>query len=163
MNLTQSRLHEVLDYCPETGIFVWKLGRRGLAKIGSVAGTTVTGGYKQIMVDGAMYRAHRLAWFYVHGALPFGMLDHINRDPSDNRIANLREATCKENRENISVAKNNTSGVPGVFWVKSMSKWNAKIGHNRRQIHLGYFENKNDAISRVLDARKNLYTHWSAS
>ena len=152
-----------MDYCPETGVFVWKLGRRGLAKKGSVAGATVTGGYKQIMVDGVMYRAHRLAWFYVHGYFPSGMLDHINRDPADNKIANLREATCKENRENISVAKNNTSGVPGVFWVKSMSKWNAKIGHNRKQIHLGYFERKSDAVSRVLDARKNLYTHWSAS
>jgi hypothetical protein len=105
MTLTQNRLKQLLDYQPETGQFTWRVARAGLAKAGSVAGATKTQGYRQIMVDGTMYLAHRLAWLYVHGHFPVKMLDHVNRQSWDNRIANLREATHKQNRENLNMIK----------------------------------------------------------
>jgi len=150
MTLTQSRLKEVLDYNPETGFFIWKIDRAGKAKVGSVAGSSKTNRYRQIMVDGIMYHAHRLAWFYVHGSFPLNMIDHINHQTDDNRIKNLREATRKQNRENLFIGKNNTSGHIGVYWYKPTNKWQAKIGHNKKIFHLGYFEAKEKAI----EARK---------
>lgn len=161
--LTQQRLQELLDYNADTGVFVWKRRRAGMAKSGTMAGAVKTGGYVQIMVDGQMYLAHRLAWLYVHGCFPKAMIDHINRDPADNRIANLREASDKQNRENCRLQRNNTTGTAGVYWVKRMSKWQAKIGHNRKRVHLGYFQSEAEAISAVKAAKQELFTHWEAN
>ena len=162
MTLTQERLKEVLDYKPNTGEFLWKIARRGKAKKGSIAGANKTGGYRQIMIDGTMYQAHRLAWMYVYGKFPDDMIDHVNRQPGDNSIANLREATRKQNRENLGVPANNTSGFVGVYWVPSIRKWHAKIGHNKKRIHLGSFSAKDDAIHAVMCAKKQHFTHGSA-
>lgn len=63
-HIKHERLCELLHYCPETGIFTWKVTRKGLAKAGTVAGSTNGRGYRQISVDGKLYLAHRLAWFY---------------------------------------------------------------------------------------------------
>ena len=162
MTLIQSRLKELLDYCPDTGRFVWKVPRGGLARVNTVAGAIKTGGYRQIMIDKKMYLAHKLAWFYVYGVFPSALLDHINRRPDDNSIKNLREATQKQNRENLNLAKNNTSGRTAVFWVKRTKRWQAKIGHNGQKIHLGYFGAKEEAIAAVRNAEAKYFTHRGA-
>jgi hypothetical protein len=163
MKLTQTRLKEVLDYNPETGAFVWKINRRGRAKSGSIAGAIKTGNYIQIMVDGKMYLAHRLVWTYVYGELPSEKIDHINRITNDNRIENLRLVNNKQNRENISLAKNNTSGHTGVYWLPKQNKWQAKIGHNKKIIFLGNFCQKSEAIMAMKQAEKQYFTHRSVS
>lgn len=82
--------------------------------------------------------------------------DHEDRNPLNNRRYNLRLATALENSQNRSVAKNNTSGVIGVYWEKKRNKWNAKITVDKKQINLGRFENKEDAIKARLLA-ENIY------
>lgn len=78
-------------------------------------------------------------------------IDHIEtKNKNDNRKQNLRIATPQQNNFNRSVSKNNTSGVTGVTWSKSNSKWHAHIKINNKTINLGYYINKNDAI----EARK---------
>lgn len=63
---------------------------------GKVAGNiqTDSSGHKQISIyfDKKAHKAHRLAWIYVYGKVPKGIIDHINGDSLDNRIVNLREA-----------------------------------------------------------------------
>ena len=56
-----------------------------------MAGSVHSTGYVRIGIDGRKYTSHRLAWLYVHGVWPSDQIDHINRNRSDNRIANLRE------------------------------------------------------------------------
>jgi hypothetical protein len=163
MTLTQTRLKEVLDYKPETGALVWKINRRGRAKAGTIAGTTKTGEYVQIMIDKKMYLAHRLVWLYVYGELPKEKIDHVNRVAYDNRIQNLRLVDDKQNRENISIAKNNTSGHIGIYWLPKQNKWQAKIGHNKKRIYLGNFEQKSEAIMAMKQAEKQYFTHRSVS
>lgn len=120
--LSHDRLLEVLWYCPETGKFIWQNSpRKGWD--GKVAGSPCSGGYLQILVDKHPYRAHRLAWLYVTGKWPEGDIDHINRDKKDNRWNNLREVSRSENCRNKGIQKNNTSGVPGVSFSTSSSKW----------------------------------------
>lgn len=113
--LTHTRLTDLLHYCPITGVFTM-LTSRGGVRAGRVAGTPDINNYTQIRIDGKFYKAHRLAWFYTHGSMPLSDIDHINQDPSDNRIGNLREVEHVINRRNSRAYRSNTSGVTGVIY-----------------------------------------------
>lgn len=132
------RVHELLDYDPESGVFTWRVSA-GTASAGSIAGSINGTGYRQIWVENKSYKAHRLAWLYVHGAWPSRELDHINQIRDDNRIANLREATRSENCLNKPLQSNNSSGFRGVSWYPPSGMWVARIKRNGKQKHLGYF------------------------
>lgn len=71
-------------------------------------------------------------------------VDHIFHNEYDNRKEFLRIVTESQNEMNQKIRINNTSGVPGVSLVKN--KWRARIRINNKDIHLGYFINKEDAI-----------------
>ncbi len=156
--LTAEYLRSVLDYDPETGIFTWKVGSANQVKAGDVAGCPDGGGYLRIKLQRRHYQAHRLAWLHTSGVWPKDQLDHINRIRTDNRVSNLREATNKQNQQNAGKRSDNKSGHPGVSWYKQNYKWVAKIAHNRKQIHLGYFATLEEALS-ARKAAEKLY--WS--
>jgi hypothetical protein len=138
MSLTAERLREVLDYNPETGDFVWKVTRTSKRMKGLVAGDTKPDGRHRIGVDGVRYKAHRLAWLYVHGTWPSGMIDHIDGNPSNNAIANLRDCTMSQNQANKKRRSDNTSGYKGVYfsnYPKHRHKpWRARITVQGRKI-----------------------------
>lgn len=152
--LTAEYLRSILDYNPDTGIFTRKVSTSNSVKVGAVAGCPGGGGYLLIMIQRRLHLAHRLAWLYMHGEWPKLTIDHINRNRSDNRIANLRDVSHKQNQQNKSKSSTNTSGHPGVSWYKPYSKWVAKIKHNYKHIHLGYFENLEDAVAARKAAEK---------
>jgi len=102
--LTQSQLKEILTYNPDTGIFTWLVASNGRIRVGDIAGTT-DNGYVRIMIERTKYRAHRLAWLYVHGESPKEQIDHINHIRDDNRINNLRCVSCHENFKNMTMQK----------------------------------------------------------
>jgi hypothetical protein len=91
------------------------------------------------------FLSHRLAWLYVYGTFPDGPLDHVNRNKLDNRISNLREATCSLNSHNTGLNSKNKSGIKGVSWFKTTKKWQALIVWQRKTIFLGTFSNIEDA------------------
>lgn len=143
--LTQERLKELLEYNPETGLFVRLIGRSGPnARVGDVAGCDNGKGYIRIYVDGTAYKGHRLAWFYVYGEWP-AEIDHINGDKSDNRLANLRSVTRSQNRMNVGAYKSNGSGYRGVNFDKATGKWKAQIQRDGRKRAIGYFGTPEDA------------------
>ena len=152
--LTAEELRSILDYNPDTGIFTRKVSTANSVKVGDVAGCSNGGGYLNIMVCSRKYQAHRLAWLHTHGVWPKDQIDHINRIRTDNRIANLREVSHKQNQQNKSKRHDNTSGHPGVYWNKQNSKWQAKIAHNYKDIHLGYFATLEEALSARKAAEK---------
>ena len=154
--LTAEYLRSVLHYEPETGVFTWKVRTSPRIKAGDVAGCPSGDGYLQITVCSRLHRAHRLAWLYVYGSWPKDQIDHINRNRTDNRSSNLRDVSHKQNGQNASKPSNNTSGHPGVVWHKQSSKWVARIMHNYKQIHLGYFTDIEEAIS-ARKAAERLY------
>lgn len=143
--LTQKRLRELLDYQPDTGKFTW-LVKRGNKSAGAPAGCFDADGYKVIRVDTRMYKAHRLAWLYVHGVMPTLNIDHINRDKADNRIANLRECNQSENMQNVADASTR-SGCRGVTWYARDQKWIVRLRLNYKVIRVGRFKNLSDAIA----------------
>ena len=152
--LTAEYLRSVLHYSPETGIFTWKVSTSNRVKTGDIAGSQNGLGYLQIKVCSRLYRAHRLAWLYIHGSWPTDQIDHINRIRTDNRISNLREVSNKQNQQNKSKSSHNTSGYQGVRWHKRDSKWVAQIKHNQKLIHLGYFSILEEALSARKAAEK---------
>lgn len=83
--------------------------------------------------------------------------DHIDRNPLNCRRSNLRPATHQENMRNISLQKNNASGVTGVSVHKPTGKWRARVMIDYKEIGLGLFENKDDAIKARLEAEAKYY------
>lgn len=142
--ITQELLKELFHYNPETGIFT-RLKSVQSAKRG-VSGSKCERGYIFICINGKNYRAHRLAFLYMTGHIPLCHCDHINHDRSDNRLRNLQAVTRQENLKNKSMYKKNTSGTTGVYWRERDKKWRAYIGVKGKQVILGLFDNKNDAI-----------------
>jgi HNH endonuclease len=96
MRLT--RLKELLSYNPCTGYFYWRIPKQG-RQLGRPAGAVDKDGYRKIRVDYTLYHAGRLAWFYVYGKWP-NEIDHIDNDPTNNRIWNLANGTHKDNMSN---------------------------------------------------------------
>lgn len=86
-----------------------------------------TEGYKCGTLFGCSVFAHRIAYLHFHGHLPEGIIDHWNRDKTDNRIGNLRDATWSENLHNCGLRANNKSGFTGVWWDEEKERWKASI------------------------------------
>lgn len=158
--LTQQRICEILDYDPATGNFTHLMSRGGV-KAGDLAGGIQTQQdgrqYRQIRVGGKIFRAHRLAWFFVHGRWPVEHIDHIDGDGLNNRIDNLREATHSENLRNRGATTKNTSGFKGVSWHKARRKWQAQIKTNGRKKHLGSFDTPEAAYAAYCAAAEDLH------
>jgi NAD-dependent oxidoreductase involved in siderophore biosynthesis len=88
-------------------------------------------------------------------------VDHRNNDPLDNRKALLRPATRAENAKNRKANSNNTSGHKGVHWSKRAKKWQALIGHEGRQKHLGYFTDLEEAAQAYKEAAIRLHKEFA--
>ena len=156
--ITQERLQELLHYDPETGIFRWRVKRKKMNP-GDVAGHTIGRGYVKISVHDKQYFAHRLAFLYMTGEFPPGVMDHINCVKNDNRWANLRSATHKINAENIRVATSrNKVGILGVASPRNgRTQYKSSIQHNGARFHLGYFETPELAHSAYISAKRKLH------
>jgi len=139
--LTHERLLEVLSYDKETGAFTWLIQMSTRAKAGHRAGS-ISHGRRSIQIDGTRHLSNRLAWFYVNGTWPQGVVDHKSTVASDDTYDNLRDVTQRTNLENQQRAPshNKSCGLLGVTWHKYSRKWMAQIKVNRKQIHIGYFD-----------------------
>ena len=89
------------------------------------------------------------------------VVDHINRDPLDNRRENLRIVTQQENTMNMSMSKRNKSGVPGVSWNKRDNKWLATITSKYKLIYLGCFDNLEGAAKARKDAEMKYFGEFA--
>ena len=160
--LTADRLREALDYDPSSGAFRWRESRSGIVGgAGSVAGAPDGQGYRQIGIDGRLYREHRLAWMWVTGSWPADDLDHINGDRSDNRIENIRPATRSQNNANGRRPKDNTSGHKGVSFDKKRQRWHAYVSKNYKRCHVGYFETLDEARLARAAAAERFYGEFA--
>jgi len=116
-------------------------------------------GYFKCRVNKIAYGAHRVAWALYHGKWPDKQIDHINGNPLDNRIKNMRVVSVSENGKNKKRPSTNTSGIIGVYWNKASSKWVAQIGVNRKTIFLGSYDNITDAANARQTAEKKYNFH----
>ena len=164
MNTLENDLYNDVSELSELGIEIWKdiknfEGNYQISNFGNIknvktlrilkAGTD-SHGYKIVSLsrDGKIKypRIHRLiALAFIPNPKNKTCIDHINNKKLDNRLNNLRWVTSQENNRNRSIGKRNTSTIKGVYFIQKSNKWRAHITINGKKIHLGYFQNIEDA------------------
>jgi hypothetical protein len=156
--ITPENVNEIFSYNEETGILTWKerpsswFSKRcscltwNARYAGRETGTIGRHGYSKVMIKGRSYMAHRVIWLMKTGEWPVMDMDHINRIRNDNRWENLRLATRSENGRNRGINKNNKSGVTGVYYHRNREVSVSHIRALGRQITLGYYKDKFEAI-----------------
>lgn len=158
--VTQSELKKVVSYDPETGIFT-RIASSRTDRVGKKMGTKHPEGYLHAKIKGETVGLHRMAWIYVYGREPIDRIDHINGDPSDNRISNLRECSHSQNMQNIREAKSpNKSGYLGVSRAKGCTEnpWLAQIQVNMKKIYLGCFPTPEAAHEAYLAKKREIHS-----
>lgn len=159
MKLAAGQAHRLFDYNAATGEVTRRVTVGYQAKAGDIAGYTAGADpHLRIGIAGKLYLLHRVIWLMVYGEWP-GEVDHINGDASDNRLVNLRDVTHEENGRNQRLRSNNQSGALGVCWHKGSRKWRAVIVVNNKQIHIGMFADKVDAMAARKSAEKKYGFH----
>lgn len=141
---TPEELQSLFVYDKQTGSLLYRRKPRGRGnnQAGDPAGTIYPNGYLMVMIKRKRYYVHRLVWLIHHGSIP-EILDHINGDKLDNRIENLRPATRSENAWNATRKPKGSSKFTGVCWTPS--GFVAYISHMNERVHIGYFEEEEDA------------------
>lgn len=154
----QDVLNQYLSYDANTGVLIWNFRRPDCFKTASqfkiwntrYAGkeafaATDSRGRRYGRIDSVRYSAHRVIWKMVTGSDAL-VIDHIDGNPGNNRFGNLRNVTTAENNKNRPAPCATESGQVGVSWRRNEKRWRAHIAVGGRQIHLGFFDDKNDAI-----------------
>ena len=136
------KLSDYLDYDPISGNIIWKKSPSNVIKIGSLAGSINSDGYRQIKFAGEVYQASHIAWFLTHQIWPVE-LDHRDKNPSNDALHNLREATHSQNCCNRKMRSDNQTGFKGVS--KRGNKYRARIWDGMKNLNLGDFNTPEEA------------------
>lgn len=134
--LTKEQLHKLFDY--KDGQLFWKMPKRK-NKIGTLAGTVTARNYTRVQVGKKIYYAHRIIFMMHYGYLP-AEIDHIDNNPANNCISNLRAASHKQNMLNRKLSSNSTSNHKNVNWKQAANKWVVRIVVAGKRKTIGYFE-----------------------
>jgi hypothetical protein len=143
--LTQSRLKELLIYDPDTGVFTRKVKHKR-CNVGDIVGAGQRNKYLQCSIDNKLYKLHRLAWLYMYDCWPSDQIDHVDHNPRNNAIANLRDVSSAQNHQNRARKTKSASGYLGVTWHKRDKRWQAYIELKGKSIHLGQYSDLDAAI-----------------
>lgn len=136
-SITQNELLELFDY--RDGVLYWKVNKpHSQYKAGDVAGRTVKDGYNQICVNRMRILTHQIVFKMFHGYVP-KEIDHIDGNPNNNKIENLRPATSRQNKYNTKLSTRNKSGFKCVWWNKTAKKWQVKISIKGKQKDFGLY------------------------
>ena len=123
-------------------------------------------GYIRIGINGKHYYLHRLIYLYhnpdwdIYDISPENEIDHDNITISNNKIENLRILDSSGNNRNKNKRENCSSIYRGVNWDKRQNKWRAQISINGKTIHLGCFEDENEAGFMYLTAYDEIMDYY---
>lgn len=165
MALTLAFAEECFEYDPATGCLRWRVrpehhfssARACNSWNGKYAGREAGNSNRQrvsVCVDGTRYKAHRVAWLLAYGVWPEGGIDHVDGNPLNNALANLRLATNQQNQFNRGLSRANTSGYKGVCWDKPRARWRAQLYYNARSVFLGHYDTPEEAAAAYAEGAK---------
>jgi len=158
--LTHDRLKGLLRYDPITGLFVWLVSKTPNGVPGEVAGSkNKANGYIYIGIDGKIYLAHYLAWFYQMGEWPSHEVDHRDLRHDNNKWVNLRPATPVQNCMNRPKRADSKNPYKGIR--KKGNRWQACISINKKRKLLGTFATAEDAHQAYAAAARAHYGEFA--
>ena len=146
-----SDLREIIlsQFTYNNGKLLWKESRAGVSK-GSSAGCKTSTGYYRVKLYGKIYQRSHLIWILHHRLIPDGfIIDHINRDTSDDCIYNLRLVTLQENQFNRD--------ANGCSFYKRLGLWKSYIKAGKISLHLGYYPEEEQARFAYQEAKKKYH------
>lgn len=163
---------EVFDYDAQKGILIWKprpkesfVNKKAWSafqkRSGKIAGHEHYQGIRRhaVMVGHNKRRvyAHRIIWEMHFGSIAYHLeVDHIDLNPFNNRLDNLRLATHSENNRNKGIQCNNSTGVKGVYLHKP-GIYRSEIKTNKKRVHLGLFASAEEAASAYAKASERYH------
>ena len=157
---TQQQVIDLFDY--KDGNLYWRINPRKIGneiKPGSIAGTLVSGGtYIAVQYKRKRYFAHILIFLYHYGWVP-EQIDHIDTNPLNNKIENLRAATPSQNQYNKHAQKNNVLGVKNVS--KNGNKYYVGFKINGKFTRIGSFYSIKDAETAAREFRAKLHGEFA--
>lgn len=151
-------------YDSETGEF-FAVKAAGKRSVGGRLGYSDGLGYWKLFIRGKWVLAHRLAWALSNNdTWPIGEIDHINGNPSDNRISNLRVASRTQNVANAKFNSLNTTGFRGVCAVRQARgvRYQADIRKDGKKVYLGIFSTPEEAHAAYVKAAKSIHGEFFA-
>lgn len=146
-------VRKAFNYDPDTGILTRKIWDAQFPA-GEEAGYLDKTGYRRVKLFSKTYNVHRLIWLWMEGFMPETDIDHIDRNPSNNRWENLRMVSTLCNIRNQGVSSVNTTGVKGVCPYKDSGKYFAYIYINHKAYHIGSFTDLTEAVFHRLAAEQ---------
>lgn len=150
---TYDFVRKSFDYNPNSGILIRKIASNGFPA-NEEAGYQLKNGYKNIKILGNTYSVHRVIWLWMEGFWPEPQIDHIDRDPSNNKWENLRMVSSVCNIRNQGINSVNTTGVKGVCPYKDSGKYFVYVYINRKSYHIGSFTDFTEAVFHRLAAEQ---------
>lgn len=158
MALTQEFLLSLFDY--KDGELYWKVKAANCVSIGDKAGCLdKLNNYCKVRIHGKMYLSHRIIFMMHHGYMP-KQIDHIDRNRSNNKIENLREADPSQNMAN-AVYKAGKSNKKNVLWRKDREKWTVRIKFRGKYIARGAFDTIEEAEQYAIQLRNQLHKEYA--
>ena len=156
--VTKELLHELFEY--RNGELYWKINKKFHPNLIGKQATFIDRKYKGIMINGKKYLAHRIIYMYYYGKFPLET-DHIDRNPLNNNIENLREVNRSQNQWNKGKSKSNTSGCSNVTWCKRKNKWKVHLMVHKVMKNLGYFDDIKLADLVAQEARSKYHGNFA--
>jgi len=156
LQISLDLVKELFDY--REGALYWLTKTRYGQRAGSVNST----GRRQISISNKLYKEHRIIFLWHFGHMPHE-IDHIDGNPLNNHIENLREATHSQNQANCGLRKDNTSGVKGVWWCARKQRWKSEVWFNGKK-HNGspaYSPDFEAAVQATVTLRAKLFGEFA--
>jgi hypothetical protein len=158
MSLTQEEAHRLFEY--RDGVLIRKLTTSRLGKKGSAAGWKNNMGYQNVLISGKQYGVHQIVYLLHYGFIP-KLIDHIDNNPQNNLVENLREANKTENNLNSKIRTDNTSGCKNVNWHSQKKKWQVRLCINKKSVSFGLFDDLEFADLVAQEARSKYFQRFA--
>jgi hypothetical protein len=154
----EDRIRRLIAYDPETGSLTWKEKPNRNIPIGQRIGSQNIWGHIRFAIMGRQLMVHRVAWFLYYGTWPQYQIDHIDGNPANNRIVNLRDVPQELNMQN----KHKTCAVSGLMGAHSNKNntqrpWSSNIKANGQYRYLGQFATALEAHLAYMKAKAELH------
>lgn len=156
-HITKELLHSIFEY--KDGAIFWKKARKG-TKAGDAAGYINKSGYLATQINGKRYKNHGIIYIMHYGNIKYE-IDHIDKNPLNNNIENLRDVTKSQNQWNKSKSSNNSSGFKNVWLDKKTNKWAVSVQKHRKSYWGGYFDDIDQANIAAIKLRQDLHESFA--